>query len=320
MPEISEELQKKFDYGTENEVNAVATFVSTFLPAFVPRGYFYEEGCYPEKRNEEILLTVSPDGSVRNSESDIVCGIEIKRPFPGKVYTEPMQHVIPQYYVCQILSEMLCLQVDNLYLLSYSKESMAILYARFDAELWSIIFKEIEGLDRNKVPKKLGMHLNILKKKISDFQKQNVTLIAEIRSKKAIECDHSTYVGQDIRIGHVRPSDCVVSETYGVLMSQNHRTFLRCGELIAHVHKLCVKKASEVLVFLLGDLDRVYKSELPHAFPIGYGFKGYSMSTETMRKMIKDVLYALFIRGIYTPVVSYDGQWAKLAFQTAEGK
>lgn len=87
---------------------------------------FYEEGCYPEKRKEEILLTVSPDGSVRNSESDVMCGIEIKCPFPGKVYTEPVQYVIPHYYVCQILSEIHCLQVDNLYFLSYSKESMAI--------------------------------------------------------------------------------------------------------------------------------------------------------------------------------------------------
>ena len=36
-PVISSELQQKFDYGTENEINAVATLVSTVLPRFVRR-------------------------------------------------------------------------------------------------------------------------------------------------------------------------------------------------------------------------------------------------------------------------------------------
>lgn len=43
------------------------------------------------------------------------------------------------------------------------------------------------------------------------------------------------------------------------------------------------------------------------------------MKTEMMRKMIQDVLLSLYHNGIYTPVVSYDGQWARLVFQTAEG-
>ena len=319
-PEISEDLQRKFDYGTENEINAVATFVSTFLPAFLPGGCFYEEGCYPERKNGDILLTVSPDGSVRKSENETVCGIEIKCPFPGKVFTEPVQYVIPRYYVCQILSEMHCLEVDHLYFLSYSKESMAVLRVSYDANLWSIIFREIECLDKTYVPKKLCVNLGRIKEMVSDYQKRNVTLVAELKSKKAIQCDHSPHESHDNRIRHERPADVVHNESDDVFISQVHRTILRCGDVVAQSHKLCVKKASEVLVFLLGDLDRVYKSEIPHAFPIAYGFKGYSMSTETMRKMIQDVLYALFLRGIYVPVVSYDGQWAKLAFQAPDGK
>jgi hypothetical protein len=63
----------------------------------------------------------------------------------------------------------------------------------------------------------------------------------------------------------------------------------------------------------------VYKPKIPHVFPIAFAFKGYSMKTETMRNMIRDVLTSLFLSGIYVPVVSYDGQWAKLAFQTSEG-
>ena len=318
-PAISEDLQKRFDYGTENEINAVATFVSTFMPAFVPDGCFYEEGCYPERKNGDIVLTVSPDGSVRNDENETICGIEIKCPMPGKVFTEPVQYVIPRYYICQILSEMYCLKVDHLYFLSYSKDSMTVLHANYDADLWAMIFREIECLDKGNVPKKLGVDLGKLKEKISDYQIRNVSLVAELRSKKAIPCEHSPHETHDIRIRHERSANDVLNASDSISMSQVLRTFLRCGEVVRQCNKLCVKKASEVLVFLLGDLDRVYKSELPHAFPIAYGFKGYSMSTETMRKMINDVLYALFIRGIYAPVVSYDGQWGKLAFQAPDG-
>lgn len=38
------------------------------------------------------------------------------------------------------------------------------------------------------------------------------------------------------------------------------------------------------------------------------------MKTDIMDKMIKDVLHKLYIKGLYTLVVSYDGQWAKLAY------
>ena len=74
---ISDDLQKKFNYGSENDINAVAILVLTVLPAFFPMGCFYEEGCYVESVDEKILLTVSPDGSIRVNEM-VTAGVEIK--------------------------------------------------------------------------------------------------------------------------------------------------------------------------------------------------------------------------------------------------
>jgi hypothetical protein len=71
---------------------------------------------------------------------------------------------------------------------------------------------------------------------------------------------------------------------------------------------------------MVADLDRSYKPELPHAYPIAYALKGYSMKTDIMNKIIHEVLYALYTRGLYSLVVSYDGQWAKLAFQSSTGE
>lgn len=46
--------------------------------------------------------------------------------------------------------------------------------------------------------------------------------------------------------------------------------------------------ASQVIVVLLSDLDRMWKPEEPHAVPAMYFFRGYSLSMETMRKLIDD--------------------------------
>jgi hypothetical protein len=35
--------------------------------------------------------------------------------------------------------------------------------------------------------------------------------------------------------------------------------------------------ASEVLMFIMADLNRMFKPEQPHAFSICYGMKGYSV-------------------------------------------
>lgn len=78
------------------------------------------------------------------------------------------------------------------------------------------------------------------------------------------------------------------------------------------VTKYVLREQVKYLVFLVADLDRKYKAEIPHACPIVFVFKGYSMKTEQMQKMLHDVLFRFFCNGIYCPVMSYDGQWAIL--------
>ena len=80
-------------YGVENEINAVATFVSKVLPVFFPNVTYVEEGCCLQLYGNAPFLLVSPDGSGReinsNGDSRVVFGLEIKCPFPGKIYTTP---------------------------------------------------------------------------------------------------------------------------------------------------------------------------------------------------------------------------------------
>ncbi|KAH3773768.1 hypothetical protein DPMN_175136 [Dreissena polymorpha] len=208
---------------------------------------------------------------------------------------------------------MLALKVDRLYLLSYSKESMVVLRAEFYPEPRTDIHREIELLS-DKPPTTLSSSLSGIKRNINEYNQSKVTLVAEVKSKTAIPCEHKTESSINNRVYHAfSTANTVVT---GVTMSDLLNVYLRCSTLIESCHNLCVKKASEVLVFQLGDLDKFYKPEVPHANPVAYAFRGYSMKTEVMRKMIQDVIFALLTNGLYIPVISFDGKWAKLAFQT----
>ena len=318
-PEVSAALQAMFDHGTINEVNAVATFVTTVLPSVCPEGMFYEEGCYVEERNGKAVLVVSPDGSIRHCDdpSNVLFGVEIKCPMPDKTYTTPVHYTIPRYYIPQILSEMNALKVDQLFFLSYSKESMTVHLAEFDEELWCAIFAEIQSLDLDHLPKRKKLSVESLKPKIERYQTQKVKIIAEVKSKTAKICDHSPDTWDGNRIFHNNDDEFELDKENN--LKDVLKTFITCKELISKCHKLCVQKASEVMVFLVSDLDRTYKAEKVHAYPIAYGLRGYSVKSESVRKLIQSVLRALFMRGIYTPAVSYDGEWGSLALKTETG-
>ena len=92
---ISKELQEKFDHGTNNEQNAIATLAGIVLPYYYPQLHLMEEGCY-----EVSGVLVSPDGGLYQkqdaqeykaflrSESNTSkfpvaeLAVEIKCPFP----------------------------------------------------------------------------------------------------------------------------------------------------------------------------------------------------------------------------------------------
>lgn len=237
--QISEELGPMLEHGTKNEINAIATLLSEFLPAFFPELSFYEGGCYIERKCDKEMLLVSPDGSLRNKtlESMVEFGIEIKCPFPDKLYTTPVHYSVPTYYVPQILSEMKCLGVNKLLFLSYSKDSMAVHEAKFDHDLWDNISIEIEAVQES-APKTLRKTVSSIKDQIGNYCRTDVTLIAEIPSCVAKPCDHSSDETNQSRIYHtrLRNGENMVTE---VKLKSIQRTFLRCIDLIEECQNIC---------------------------------------------------------------------------------
>jgi hypothetical protein len=69
----------------------------------------------------------------------------------------------------------------------------------------------------------------------------------------------------------------------------------------------------------MSDLDRMFKPEQPHAFPICYGMKGYSLKTDILRSMIFHVGDECEKRNLHMPIISLVGQWYRVLVRDSNG-
>lgn len=78
--------------------------------------------------------------------------------------------------------------------------------------------------------------------------------------------------------------------------------------------------AKQVLVVMLSDCDRMYKSELPHSCPIAYGLTGYSFKTQQASNILRDVRRGCLNYGLNVVAESFDGAFYKLVVRGENNK
>lgn len=332
-PLPTEETEKRMRHGVENEINGIATLVSKILPVYYPNAVYFEEGCEITKHNDEPFLVTSPDGSLRTldikdlSRSITEMGVEVKCPYPGKIYTTPVYNQMPWYYVTQVLCEMHALQVPILIFICYSEESTTVFKANFDEQLWEEIMNRLldtYGKCSPVLMKKLPAGMPAFSKRIKEFCEENVTFLAEVPSLKAIsECNHPSVSQKEEEIGHHSHNEMNKDKRTLALQECTIPDMLtnwyEMKESLLEANSLGRHLASEVLVFLISDLDRVHKRERQHAVPVAYALKGYSLTSDLLREMLDEVLKRCFELGLYVPAVSYDGQWSKVSVRSSSG-
>ncbi|XP_060589874.1 uncharacterized protein LOC132745056 [Ruditapes philippinarum] len=320
-PQPTKEAIERMQYGTDNEINAVATLTSKFLPVYLPGTNFVEEGCEIVRHNGNIIIVVSPDGSIRGKEDvDIQYAVEIKCPYPGKVYTTPVYYKMPWYYVSQVLMEMYVLKVNRLLFVCYSSDSSTIFEAPFDEILWTEIndrIKTLYGDDNPSIMTRLPPGNKTLIEKMKTYCSEKVKFIAEIPSVKVTKCcQHAEQSNNEFDIGRNKhkttDNQNINNPSPSGIMTYLHEA----KEMLREANDLQRHLASEVLVFLISDLDRIHERERQYEIPVAYALKGYSLTSATLREMIDKVLYDCFRMGVYVPALSYDGLWSKIAVRS----
>jgi hypothetical protein len=319
--EHSEVLKKNLEYGQVNEVNALATLLGKVLPAYLPTVHFVEEGCYSEKAVDPIpdkpLLITSPDGSGRTTAfSQAICGFEFKCPVP-KTHSAQVQYSIPVYYAIQLLAQMHCLQCNELLYLSYTPESTTVFRVRFSEAVWEHVWTELSrlyGVDVVRRPTKLGTFVKPLKEEMKEFLSTHVEFLAEIPSITGRPCHHA--VSAQGFTMHVAAAEMLdgfpLIDLQGIL--------LKAKSCIDEAYQLCRKRATELALFVMSDLDRVASFGTGHSIPVAYGLQGASLPADTLRKMLACVLRAADEQGVKPIVFSCDGAHIGLVVRDMLGK
>ncbi len=307
------EVQERLDHGTKNEINALATLAGMVIPHFFPALSILEEGCRIVTHDSDNLLLVSPDGglydtgdvesfidSVQHGLENIhwptpMIAVEIKCPFPGDFKT-PVQYKLPIYYVTQVLAEMAAMGVSFCLFCSWSVESMVVHLVEFDEELWEELVQlgaQLYCTGSTSLPTRIPIAAKQLQLKLKKFTETHVSLWCEVPS---------VHLGC---VPHTREEN----------LAEPMTTARMARDALRKSHHLLRRKASEVMVWLLSDVHRMWHAEIPHSIPVCYVMKGYSLPLSIMRDMNSDVLDACKEKGIHVACTTFDGSFLAAGYQ-----
>ncbi|CAH1782775.1 unnamed protein product [Owenia fusiformis] len=347
---FSPQVQEKLDHGTINEENALATFVGKVLPCFFPSLCFKEAGCYVIKRNEEPFLITSPDGEGWEGENCIQLTAEFKCPFQDEsAFKLPVFYNVPTYYITQVLSHMNGAKtrkvgqvVEKCVLLCWSPESSTVFCIKNDEDLWNEIYNalvEVYGVDNPIKPKRKSPIALELKRKIEEFISHNVELICEFPSALASACIHKLSNENVITESDTdTESKYCESERYHTHMDDLQLTeendpkakevlsdlSALCKNITQTIHesvKLTMPLASDVLVAVLSDLDRVkVAGSNVLSIPIFWGLSGKSLPVYKVRDIFSYLRREMKARNLKILTIGFDGQFYKLAVLDANAK
>ena len=90
--------------------------------------------------------------------------------------------------------------------------------------------------------------------------------------------------------------------------------------LFQRIHDVLRSQASELLVFMINDKDRLQTDDVPNSMPPGYALKGQCLSNADLRHLINTVRNKLKEHKINILAECYDGQWQVTVMTTEKGE
>ena len=292
-PEFSDEVKERMKYGTVHEIDAIATLTGTVLPFMFPALSYFEEGCLNIRTEmDEQFMVVSPDGSLRTSQERAPAMMYENKCKSPNSYSRYAYYAIPSYYALQILSEMKAYDCDKLLFTCWSMTSMTVFIAHFDNALWDICWSElvkIYGCENPKRPTRFSDVAKQLRPLIREYVEKKVEFLGEFPSCQAQTDKVWDIAETNTDCPYIEPSSpermiksSVISDLQDCLVSAK--------KWINSAYYYSRTVATEILVYMLNDLDRFYQIETNIAHPIAYALKGTSLKGETFTAMLEHVI------------------------------
>ena len=333
-PHIPREVQKYMEFGKNNEVHVISTLVGTLLPALKPSCYnFYEVGPkFIQGKTCKHIIEVSPDGMIQCPQGSNCSKreigdthkrlmVEVKCLYPSDEMPKFPYYTIPVRHVPQVLAEMVGYGCEELWLVSYTLLSTTLILVQFDADLWEELMNLCEekyGVAKPLMPTKIHKSCKILKAKMESFIKTHTRLICEVPSLRGELV---------VELPPVFLSPYALTSPFIVeplrLKEINRDIIMLCDEsrnLFQHIHDVLRSQASELLVFMINDKDRLQTDDVPNSMPLGYALKGQCLSNADLHHLINTVRNKLKEHKINILAECYDGQWQVTVMTTEKGE
>ena len=122
--QFNEIQQRNMQYGSEHEIDGIATVPARVIPAMFPSVEYFEEGCkaVSDGTNDHFMI-VSPDGSLREPTTNRIIMMYENKCKIENDYRTPVHYEIPKYYIPQLLCEMSADACHELLFTCWSKNS-----------------------------------------------------------------------------------------------------------------------------------------------------------------------------------------------------
>ena len=325
-------VQQCLKHGSDNEVNIITTLVSLIMPAFLPMCYCYFEVGPVIIQYGRIKIVISADRTIRcpngktcknyAKHGERVIVLEFKSPFPMKENPNVTVYDTPPHHVPQLLVELKAWSSSELWLLCETQKSVTVFRCYDENTLIDTMLEtadELYGGDKPVVPTRLHTNVKHLKELVRDYIKLKTSFLCEAPSLKG---EYGTLKCSDV----IKSAYSVTPNLELTEMSNqdvDYNSAIVSSEAIhffTNAHTARRSKASEIVVFMATNKDRMNVDAVGYSFPVAYALKGSTMTNADLHFMV-DLLQDEF-NGREIPILTevYEGQWHNHITFNANGK
>ena len=263
------------------------------MPFLFPEMIYHEHGYCVEDG-----VIVSPDRNLRDkSGSKCFYAIEGKAPV-GNEFTIKQHYNVLERYITQTLFEQKVLKAEmGILYICWTEESTTVFIVPCNDSVCEACQSIISNIYMDQEPRR-PTRLSKESKELKELLKQHVSKCKFVGEFPSVKSQNSTD----------KLNENEKEFSYNDLTS----SLLKARTSVKDAYNLKRTFASQVVVHLLSDLDRMWKSELPHAVTVMYYYRGYSLPMDTARTLLEHCRNACKAKGLDIVATASDGEFLPL--------
>lgn len=321
------------------QVHSISTLCTIFASAFLPECFHYFEvgSKYLDGELIKNLMVVSPDGIFkcsRKSDSTHVCKSIFNLPFHQELIVEvksifsaiqnktltPVLYEPRKCHIPQTAAQMAAWNTNAGIYVTAGLESMTVMYLEKDNELWDTLwhiareFYDSEDVD---LPDYMSDLNAACQAKLQHYIESKTQFFCELPLIKSVHpTDEMDRMDSDIDTHFYPYKSCSATVTsriqrdWQVAIEHWLEVLQDSRAAIKEAFQLERRKATELLMFVISNSDRISSKDCPLAIPVAYCLKGKSMSQKCMRTLLDYVFLHLYDEKTRILCTAMDGQWA----------